>query len=568
MGLWDRISLRIGALPARRVTWGLVLVFSLWVLLDVLVLQVTGGLTQSTYDAMVRARVLAPAPDPRLVVVDIDEASLARMGPEFGRWPWPRDTLATVLAHIEQQQPAAVVWDVLFSDADRLSPGGDAAFDQAAARSTHSHYSVVRLPQANDAHSELSQAALPGLWLPQPLNALRNAPAEAGSAATVALIPPALPAIANGRLGYNNGYVDADGVLRRYRYIEPLRDGSALQSLPMSVLSAINKEAAGAYVTRASAVNNAKGELIVWPQRADAYSHVAFADVFAAADGGKPLAPVPSFAGKVVIIGATAPSLHDIHPTPLSNMQAGVDSLAAVLDNALNQRHLRELPRSLQAALAIALCIALALWVQFKSVASLAPALLVLPASLLGLSYLSLNAGPVFVDLHLSAALALVFLAVLRFWSTLRRVHWCTPPAQGPLLLWPLQRDSAWLEPELDRLIDAVERHAPACRVLVCDAHVTWPATLRWPELARHAALVGPPDALRAALPLLQPALRRLVQRSGEPVELGAPEGAPLFFATPVGRLHLAQGAYRAWAQWAAAEDPVSHHHNIPGSTQ
>ena len=68
----------------------------------------------------------------------IDEASLARMGKEFGRWPWPRDTLASVLTHIERQQPAAIVWDIVFSDADRLSPGGDAAFNAAAARSRHS----------------------------------------------------------------------------------------------------------------------------------------------------------------------------------------------------------------------------------------------------------------------------------------------------------------------------------------------------------------------------------------------------------------------------------------------
>jgi adenylate cyclase len=557
MGLWDRITDRLGAFPARRVTWGLVFAFSLWVLLDVFVLQVTGGLNLATYDAMVRARVLTPAPDPRLVVVDIDEASLARMGPEFGRWPWPRDTLATVLDHIERQQPAAVVWDVLFSDADRLSPGGDAAFDQAAAHSAHSHFSVVRLPAANDVSSELGQSALPGLWLPQSLNALRQLPVGAGPAATVALIPPALPSIANGRLGYNNGYVDADGVLRRYRYLEPLHDGSALQSLPLSVLTAVHPEVAGAYVEEAGAAHSAQGELIVWPRRANAYPHVAFADVFAAADGGKPLVAVPSFAGKVVIIGATAPSLHDIHPTPLSNMQAGVDSLAAVLDNALNQRHLRELPRYVQAGLAIALCIGLALWVQLKSVASLAPALLVLPASLLGLSYLSLNAGPMFVDLHLSAALALVFLAVLRFWSTLRRVHWCTPPADGPLWLWPIQRDAAWLEGELDRLIDAVERHAPECRVLVCDAHVAWPATLRWPELARNAAVVGSPDAVRRAIPMLSPVLRRMVQRSGEAVEVPMPEDTDVFFATARGRVHLAQCAYRAWAQWdGTAETP------------
>ena len=51
----------------------------------------------------------------------------------------------------------------------------------------------------------------------------------------------------------------------------------------------------------------------------------------------------------MVIIGSTAPSLHDIHPTPLAANHSGVDALATAIDSALNQRHLAELP-SLQQA--------------------------------------------------------------------------------------------------------------------------------------------------------------------------------------------------------------------------
>ena len=549
MKLWESIASRLGALPARRVTWGLVLLFSAWVLLDVFVLKLTGGLAQSTYDAMVRARVVVAAPDPRIVIVDIDEASLARMGREFGRWPWPRDTLATVLEHIEQQNPAAVVWDVLFSDSDRLSPGGDAAFNEAARRSTHSHFSVVRLPPSNDGVSQITRDALPGLWLPP---ALTGATPPSLRPSTVALIPPALPAVASGRLGFNNGYVDPDGVLRRYRYAEPLRDGSAIQSLPLSVLNAINSEAAGAHSTGSAGLFGYENELIAWRKTTTAYPHVAFADVFALAEGDKPLAAVPPFKGRVVIIGATAPSLHDIHATPLSSMQAGVDSLATVLDNALNQRHMAELPRWLQAGLAISLCIGLALWVQFNSVASLAPALFTLPAALLGVSYLSLNGLPIFIDLHLSAGLALVFLAVLRFWNGLRRIHWCSPPSGAQqLAIWSWERKDAWLEGTLDRLIDVVERHAPQCRVVVCDSSVSWPATLRWPELARFAAVVGPKDALLAARGQLEPALARLAHRSGEPLLLDG----------PLSRDTLAREVFKAWA---ALGTP----HNPPHSTE
>jgi adenylate cyclase len=500
------------------VTWALVAIFSSWVLLDVMHLRLTSGLSKPSFDAMVRARIFAAAPDPRIVIIDIDEASLARMGREFGRWPWPRDTLATVLDFVERQQPAAVVWDILFSDADKLNPGGDAAFNQAVQRSQHSHFSVTRLPPENDAASQITRTALPQLWV-------ESSPMSTSMvASTVALIPPALPAIAASRLGFNNGYVDNDGVLRRYRYLEVLADGSALQSLPMSVLSAMYSIASHAYYSTASDQFDSKDELMAWRKQANSYPQVSFADVFAVAEGGKPLGRVPGLAGKVVIIGSTAPSLHDIHPTPLAANHSGVDVLATAIDNALNQRHVAELPRWLQAAVAIAMCVGLGVWVQFKSVASLAPALFALPAALLGLSYLSLNGLPFFLDLNLAAALALVFLALLRVWSTLRRSHWCALPDMSGsaqrMAMWPSIRQEPWLDAPLDRLIDAVQRHAPDCRIVVGDATVVWPAKLRWPELARCVAVVGPQASLLQARDKLMPTLTRLAQRSGDVVLL------------------------------------------------
>ncbi len=530
----ERLASGIGALPARKVTWGLVCLFSVWVLLDVLVFRITGGLALSTYDAMVRARFHAAAADPRLVIVDIDEASLVRMGKDFGRWPWPRDTLAAVLDHIEKQQPAAIVWDMVFSDADRLSPGGDAAFNEAAGRSAHSHFSVVRLPAANDVASQIDRSVLPRLWVGA---ADASSPAPG---ATVALIAPVLPAVAGARLGFNNGYVDRDGVLRRYRYAEPLGDASVLQSLPLSVLNAIDSVAARALLERVLTDFPSEGGLVAWRRKADIYPRVPFADVFAVADGGKPLAPVPAFAGKVVIVGSTAPSLHDIHPTPLSPMQAGVDALATALDNAINQRHLFELPRWLQAVTALLLIVGMAVWAQFKSVTSLAPALFALPLALMGISYLSLNVLPVFLDLHLAAALALIFLAVLRYWSMLRRNYWCAPPVAGTeaFVIWPWRRSGPWLDDALDRLIDAVERHAPACRVVLCDSSPIWPATLRWPELACGAAIVGPQSAMHAAQARLEPALRRLAQH----------QAAPIVLASQPNREKLAATILLAWS--------------------
>ncbi len=537
---FERLTLRLGALPARRVTWGLVLIFSVWVFLDVLVVHFTSGMARSSFDAMVRARVVAAAPDPRMVIIDIDEATLARMAPEFGRWPWPRDTLATVLDHIEKQQPAAIAWDIIFSDADRLSPGGDAAFNAAVARSTHSHFAVTRLPAVNDSTSALTRAQLPRLWATSTSSSQRTS--------TVALIAPVLPAVAAARMGFNNGYPDADGVLRRYRYRETLPDGSQIQSLAAAVASSLIPDGKNA----ARDARFDKDELIAWRKAPEAYPRINFADVFAQADGGKPLAPVPSFAGKVVLIGATAASLHDIHPTPLSPLQAGVESLATAIDNAINQRVVHELPRWLQAALAIALCIGIALWVQFKSIDSLAPALVALPLALLGLGYLSLNGTPLFLDLHLAAALALLFLAVLRYWNGLRQQYWRKPcPSNAPMALWPIEGAEPWLGESLDRLIDALETHAPGCRVVVADASVNWPGKLLWPELVRHAAVVGPAQQLQTSRAALVAQLgSRLLPGQGALTPL--PDG--------LARDKLAQACFSAWA--ADVSSWVSKTHN------
>lgn len=530
-----RVGNRTGRWPARLVTWSLTGIFSVWVILDIFALGVTSGLSQSTYDAMTRARIWAAAPDPRIIIIDIDESSLTRMSPEFGRWPWPRDTLATVLDFVEKQTPSAVVWDIVFSDADRLSPGGDAAFEQAVRQSRHSHFSVIRLPTLNDGFSQINQKALPALWA-------RTGDQSSPTSSTVALVPPAFEAIAQSKMGYNNGYPDKDGVLRRYRYAERLPDGSVIQSVALSVLKGVNGKAFEQRSLDSWTHHQPRGALIDWRAQANAYPRISFADVFAQAEGGAPRRPIPALAGKIIIIGSTAPSLHDIHPTPLSPLQGGVDSLATAIDNAINDRQLDELPPWIKAALAIFLCVALALWAQFNSVSSLAPALLVLPAALMGASYLSLNGSPLFLDLQLPATLSLILLGMLRYWNGFRRNHWCGMPEQGDALaLWCLKSQTAWNEASIDRLIDALEQHAPDCRIVVGDCQVHWPTRLRWPELAQYASVVGKHSTLQKSLPALLATVAPLIESASDLQELEV--GAD--------RQRLATVSQRAWAQYA-----------------
>jgi adenylate cyclase len=56
--------------------------------------------------------------DERIVIVDIDEKSLA----EVGRWPWGRNRLAELVDELFDRQKIAILgFDVVFAEADDSS---------------------------------------------------------------------------------------------------------------------------------------------------------------------------------------------------------------------------------------------------------------------------------------------------------------------------------------------------------------------------------------------------------------------------------------------------------------
>src|SRR5690242_1597060 len=62
--------------------------------------------------------------DPRVkkikpvTIVDIDETSLAKLG----QWPWPRTTIADMIVNLTNLGAAAIAFDVVFAEPDRLNP--------------------------------------------------------------------------------------------------------------------------------------------------------------------------------------------------------------------------------------------------------------------------------------------------------------------------------------------------------------------------------------------------------------------------------------------------------------
>ncbi|GAB3767906.1 adenylate/guanylate cyclase domain-containing protein [Ramlibacter monticola] len=103
---WSRIAITL--LP---------LVFALLHAVGVLPIPFVERLDANLYDARLRASMPGTL-DPRVVIIDIDEKSLA----EAGRWPWSRNRLAEMVDELfERQKIALLGFDVVFAEPDDSS---------------------------------------------------------------------------------------------------------------------------------------------------------------------------------------------------------------------------------------------------------------------------------------------------------------------------------------------------------------------------------------------------------------------------------------------------------------
>jgi adenylate cyclase len=299
----------------------LALLFSLMILLDAAVFHVGQNMRDKAFDLMVKNRILKPAADQNIVIIDINEASLDAMAKEYGRWPWPRQVIGELVENIQQQQPKAIVFDIVFSDADVYNPDSDSYFNDVITECQHCFFPLLRLDASQDSQSQLKYAQIPGLV----------AATDADKQATFAAIPPYFKgAWKPGRLGTHNVYPDNDGVVRQYRMRHQDR-GWTLPALPLVVANA-----------QGEISNNTPDEMLLnWRGKPFTYAYVSFSDVYRDLTSAQPKRGKDEFRDKIVIIGSTAPALFDIKPTAMDKQFPGVEILATALDNSLHQDYLK-----------------------------------------------------------------------------------------------------------------------------------------------------------------------------------------------------------------------------------
>ncbi|MDZ4341500.1 MAG: CHASE2 domain-containing protein, partial [Candidatus Binatia bacterium] len=459
--------------------------------------------------------MFGPKPDKDIVIDDINEASLAALSKEYGRWPWPRQVLGEFLENLELQKPKAVVFDILFSDPDVFNPDSDAYFDEVVATTTNTFFPVLRLDEASDSLSQIKPSMIPGVT---PIAG------KAQEDATIAVVLPFFPSILEGgRLGLHNIYPDQDGVAREYLVY---RDdyGWRIPSLPTRVIRELGYRE-----------SNTPSVLLNWRGQPFSYTTVSFSDVFNDMISREKKRPQNEFTNKVILIGSTAPSLFDIKPTPMSRLHPGVEIMATAIDNLKRGDYLRN-PEGRILYPSLTLLIIWLIAVAFFRDAGGAYIDRMTGGSeftLLAVSYASINFGHTYINLTGPITIGLAFFAVTRLYaaassktletSVLRASVEQEGDLSGFLLLIRVgQSDDSISEASLNKFVAAWRNRARSSRAWKCSAAVKRASGLylntpwRCPGWCRHK-MVAPVTAWRKILRTLPARLRRFCLSSVRP---------------------------------------------------
>ncbi len=312
--------------------------------------------------------------DDRIVIVDIDENSLA----EVGRWPWGRDKLATIVDNLfETYQVDVVGFDIVFAEKDESS--GLEQFDRLARTTLKNNAAYkqelerIRPSLMHDeifANSLIGKNVILGYYFKTNL--------QEGESGVTGLLPPALTKMdlqwnerlpINKALGYgenleilqasalsggyfDNPFVDADGVFRRVPLVQAYQ-GYLFASL---ALATAQGHLDSSRIELAVETDGSKGGKEYYAlETINLKNHRIPVDATGAVfvpyrgkQGSFPYIPAhkilsgkanpADLKNKIVLVGTSAPGLLDLRSTPVQNIYPGVEVHANIISGILDDR--------------------------------------------------------------------------------------------------------------------------------------------------------------------------------------------------------------------------------------
>jgi len=259
-----------------------------------------------------------------IVIVSIDDDSFDELDLP---WPWPRALHGQFLEIVGEGRPAAIGFDVLFIEPSARGPEDDAQLAEGVARAGNVVLAAA-LTVVRDT-----------LYVKEDLN-------------------PPLKGIRDRAAGFGvaNMAADDDAFVRRATLSVPHQDREVpsldLQLYQLAVKAGLP---AAPLPTSKTVLVNYRGGPRTFPRVP--YYRVLNGEV-----------SPEEFRGKIVLVGATSPTLHDVFPTPFApqGTMPGVEIHANVLETLVQGIPLRRAPRALTVALILVAAVA-AVWVTAEA---------------------------------------------------------------------------------------------------------------------------------------------------------------------------------------------------------
>ena len=375
-------------------------------------------------------------PNLPLRIVDIDEESLKRVG----QWPWPRTVLAELVQKLSGNGAAAVGFDIVFPEPDRMSPANALRFWPQSDALAGLRAEVEKLPSNDQVLAEaIAQSAVvlgfiaapQGGSIPQAKAGFAHAgddprlfaPSYAGAAASL----PELQDKAAGA-GSLNWLPEHDQIIRRLPMVVQIGD-TLYPSFAADMLRLA--QGASTYMVKSSGASSEQafgentgivkvriGDYEV-PTEADGQMWIRFSKQAKGrylpawkilnGDIGK-----DEIEGRLAIIGTSAAGLLDLRATPLEASVPGVELHAQAIEQILQGSFLQRPDFATPAELLYILVLGLLIAVLIYRLGAAGSAVLggIAVATVIGVSWYAFDAFGWLVDpIYPAIALTAVYLA-------------------------------------------------------------------------------------------------------------------------------------------------------------
>lgn len=320
------------------------------------------SIENKTFDIRQRMLVKSKKHNENIVVLAIDDSTYEYVMEKFGEWPMPRYIYADAVDYIEKQNPDFIAFDLLFVKSLKSAQNDDLRLSELFKKYDNLYTSI----SFDDMKEELRI----------PVDIDKKFKVNLENEANIDIYNfknyrPILASIMNNtsNVGHINIQRGIDGVIREYYPFVKYKNDVYPH---MSLLLAQNKMGKNTnnykfskdlklnFADKSYPITKNGTMFLNWYGAEQTFEYISMADVMLAVENQKKGIKSDldnKFANKIIYVGTTVSSLHDIKTTPTSQKIAGVETHATFINNMLDDSFIKRLTFEWDFAITLFLCL-------------------------------------------------------------------------------------------------------------------------------------------------------------------------------------------------------------------